>query len=145
MEETGRNDARYDSIRRQSYIYDGWIAGSSQHPATRGHFCTPHSTTKKPLPAAAPLLTFRFGRIEHGKGDLLDKRFMNPSAIPVCCYLFYRRVYTRRFTKKMRGWYVHANHPQREIFKNQATLESNRSFSDFPAFLPPPIVRQCCC
>lgn len=53
----------------------------------------------------------------HGKGDLLDKRFMNPSAMPVC-YLFYRRVYTRG-SQKMRGWYVHANDPQREILKKE--------------------------
>lgn len=40
--------------------------------------------------------------------------------MPVC-YLFYRRVYTRG-SQKMRGWYVHANDPQREILKKGATL-----------------------
>lgn len=69
------------------------------------------------------------------RGDLLDKRFMNPSAMPVC-YLFYRRVHTRR-SQKMRGRYVHATDPQREILKRtDPRFVSNRSFPGSLARIP---------
>lgn len=106
-----------------------WSSGVESTPAIRGHFYS-HSNEEKPLPAAA-LLTFCFARIEaRWGGDLLDKRFMNPSAMPVC-YLFYRRVYTRG-SQKMRGWYVHANDSQREILKKGATLVLLRIESIIP-------------
>lgn len=55
--------------------------------------------------------------------------------MPVC-YLFYRRVHTRR-SQKMRGRYVHATDPQREILKRtDPRFVSNRSFPGSLARIP---------
>lgn len=131
----GGNDAREtrSKFRRGNRIYD-----DSSSPVERGRVNTRDKRTL--LLALQPrnrssrqprrFWPFALPGSRHGKGDLLDKRFMNPSAMPVC-YLFYRRVYTRG-SQKMWGWYVHANDPQREILKKErpSSSVSNQSFPD---------------
>jgi len=105
-------------------------------PAIRGHFQQyPDERTTQAAAFRQPRRRFwPFAFLDRARsgGNLLDKRFMNPSAM-AARYLFHHRVRTRDAQKKCgSGMYTRAIFKERDL-KKEAPLSFLASNQSFPA------------